>query len=154
MLYSESRQEILRNLSKNSVFRVFAPLFHCDPVRSWLCLDAELNFPPNSSSLRNNSCCIANPDRKYLEICPKNQCFMYLTYFPLWTFSKLVVLDAELNSAPNRSSFRNNPSFLANPNRKYLDICPKTQCFEYVTYFFVAIPVDTGWVGCRIKFCT
>ena len=33
----------------------------------------------------------------------------------------MVPFDAELNSAPNPSDFRNNPSSIANPDREYLE---------------------------------
>jgi hypothetical protein len=32
----------------------------------------------------------------------------------------MVPFDAELNSTPNPSAFRNNPSCIANPDREYL----------------------------------
>ena len=45
--------------------------------------------------------------------------------FPFRPRSKLVGLDAELNYAPNPSSFRNNPSCIANPDRKSRIWCYK-----------------------------
>jgi len=34
---------------------------------------------------------------------------------------KIAPFDAELNSVPNPSGFRNNPSDIANPERKYFE---------------------------------
>ena len=48
----------------------------------------------------------------------------------------------------------NNPSSIVNRDRKYLEICTKTQYFEYLTHFPIVNPFVTGWVGCRIQFST
>ncbi len=43
--------------------------------------------------------------------------------------SKLVASDAELNSAPNPSGVRDNPTSIANPDRQYLEKCLKKTVF-------------------------
>ncbi len=102
-------------------------VFARQPPSKLVSSDAELNSAPNPSGFRDNPTSIANPDRQYFE--------MYLTKpvfgpqvprFARQPPSKLLLSDAELNSAPNPSGFRYNPTSIANPDRQYLEKYLKT----------------------------
>jgi hypothetical protein len=41
---------------------------------------------------------------------------------------KIAPFDAELNAAHNPNGVRNNPSSIANPDRKYLETLPRKTC--------------------------
>jgi hypothetical protein len=81
--------------------------------------DAELNSAPNPSGFRNNPSCIANPDTEYLVKPLETLVFwVKVVVFARRPLLKVVPFDAEFNSAPNPSAFRNNPSCIANRAKK------------------------------------
>jgi hypothetical protein len=81
--------------------------------------DAELNSTPNPSAFRNNPSSIANPDREYLKKALGKLVFwVKVVVFARRPLLEVVPFDAELNSAPNPSAFRNNPSCIANRAKK------------------------------------
>ncbi len=84
--------------------------------------DVELNSAPNPSGFRDNPPNIANPERQYLEKYLKKAVFgPQAPFCARQPPSKMVSSDAELNSAPNPSGFRENPTSKANPDRQYLE---------------------------------
>jgi len=78
-----------------------------------------LNFASNPSGFRNNPSSIANLNSKYLEN-PQGEPVFWaqVALFGRRPLLKRASFDAELNSAPNLSGFRNNPSRIANPEKK------------------------------------
>ncbi len=83
--------------------------------------DVELNSAPDPSGFRDNPTSIANPDRQYLEKYLRKAVFgAQVPLFARRPPSKFVSSDAELNSAPNPSGFRDNPTNIANPDGYYL----------------------------------
>jgi hypothetical protein len=82
-------------------------------------LGAELNSAPNPSGSRNNPSNKANPDRKYHENpLGKPVFWAQVALFVRSPLLKIAPFDAKLNSAPNSNGFRNNPSNIANPDKK------------------------------------
>ena len=141
--------KFVQKLSIPSIWPIFLLSFPLKLVG----LDSELKSAASSSAFKNSPTTISNPNRKYLEICQKTQYFDYVTYFPVVIPLETGRLDSEWKSAASPSAFRNSPTSISNPDRKYLEICPKTQYFEYLSYFSIVMPLETGLAGCRIKFC-
>jgi hypothetical protein len=115
-------RQYLEKYMKKAVFGPQMPLFTRQPPSKLVSSDVELNSAPNPSGFRDNPTNIANPERQYLEKYLKKAVFG--PQMPLFTRqppSKLVSSDAELNSAPNPSGFRDSPTNIANPERQYLE---------------------------------
>ncbi len=142
---ANSDRQYLEKYLRKAVFGPQVPLFARRPPSKLVSSDVELNSAPNPSCFRDNPTNIANPERQYLEKYLKKAVFgPQVPLFPRRPPSKLVSSDVELNSAPNPSGFRDNPTSIANPDRQYLEKYLKKQ-YSAVKWLFLVDNLSSNW---------
>ena len=109
------KKKYLENPLGKPVFSIEVALFCQGPLPKIVAFDADLNSTSKPSGFRNSPSNIVNPNKKYLENSLGKPVFWaQVALFGQRPPPKIVPFDADFNSAPNPSGFRNNPNRIAN----------------------------------------